>query len=155
MSLWIITSSSDPVTIKTDDFKLVAFFTCLLGNGLFSAKEWTDGTARIVPFFPDDRFDPWFVEQFGAGYEISARSVDKAELAAVFDSVILGAPEDRVTAEEEIEKVFDPKGRKIAQRRINKSRAVAGWQICDEAEQWANRLRVDAARERKRSGSIH
>lgn len=155
MSLWIITSSSDPVTIKTDDFKLVAFFTCLLGNGLFSAKEWTDGTARIVPFFPGDNFDPWFVEQFGAGYEISGRSVDKAELADVFDTVIVGPPASRAAAEEEIAKVFDPKGKKIAQRRINKKRAVAGWQICENAEKWADKLRVEAARERKRAGSKH
>lgn len=159
MSIWIITSPSDPVTIETDDFKLAAFFTCILGNGLYFAKEWTEGEAaeewtegkaRVVPFMTGESFDEWFVEQFGQGYEVCALGIDKAALADVFDTVIVGAPEDRAEALELINAIANPKKRKLARQRINRDRAGTGWQIFEQAEKWADKLRADAAREKRR-----
>ncbi|NTF17925.1 hypothetical protein G6L37_05880 [Agrobacterium rubi] len=150
MSIWNITSPSDPVTIDTDDFKLAAFFTCILGNGLYFAKEWGVESPRIVPFMTEEGFDDWFVTHFGAGYEASAISIDKAALAAVFDTVIVGTPEDRAQAEAELAAITNPKRRKLARQRINRDRASTGWQIFEHAEKWADKLRKDAAHERKR-----
>jgi hypothetical protein len=150
MSIWNITSPSDPVTIDTDDFKLAAFFTCILGNGLYFAKEWGVETPRIVPFMTEEGFDDWFVEHFGQGYEVCALGIDKAALADVFDTVIVGAPEDRAEAVAKIEAITNPKKRKLARQRLNRDRAGTGWQIFEQAEKWADKLRADAARERKR-----
>lgn len=150
MSIWNITSPSDPVTIETDDFKLAAFFTCILGNGLYFAKEWGVASPRIVPFMTEDGFDEWFVEHFGMGYEASALGLDKAALAEVFDTVIVGAPDERAAVVEELEAISDPKQRKLARQRINRDRAGTGWQIFEHAEKWADKLRTDAAHERRR-----
>lgn len=150
LSIWNITSPSDPVTIESDDFKLVAFFTCILGNGLYFAKEWGVEAPRIVPFMTEEGFDGWFVENFGQGYEVSAHGVDKAALADVFDSVIVGSPQDRASAVAEIEAISDPKKRKVARQRINRDRAGTGWQIFELAEKWSDKLRKDAAHERRR-----
>lgn len=150
VSIWNITSPSDPVTIETDDFKLAAFFTCILGNGLYFAKEWGVEKPRIVPFMTEDGFDDWFIEHFGQGYEICALGIDKAALADVFDSVIVGAPEDRAEAVAEILSRKDPKKMKVARQRINRDRAGTGWQIFELAEKWSDKLRKDAAHERRR-----
>jgi hypothetical protein len=150
MSIWLITSPSDPVTISTDDFKLAAFFTCILGNGLYFAKEWSVETPRIVPFMTEEGFDDWFVENFGQGYEVSALGIDKAALADVFDTVIVGPPEERAETVAGIEAIEDPKQRRLARQRINRERAGTGWQIFEQAEKWADKLRTDAARERRR-----
>jgi hypothetical protein len=150
MSIWLITSPSDPVTIETNDFKLAAFFTCILGNGLYHAKEWGVEIPRVVPFMTEAGFEDWFVENFGQGYEVSAMGVDKAALADVFDSVIVGKPEDRAEAVAQLDAITNPKKRKLAHQRINRDRAGTGWQIFELAEKWADKLRADAAKERRR-----
>lgn len=150
MPIWIITSPSDAVTIEADDFRLVAFFTCILGDGLYSAKEWGTDAPRVVPFLPGDRFDEWFNSNFGKDYETCAMEVDKGALAEVFDSVIVGRPEDRGSALERIAAAVDPKKRKVERQRINRERAGTGWQVFELAEKWADKLRAAAAQERRR-----
>jgi acetyl-CoA acetyltransferase len=94
-------------------------------------------------------FDEWFVAQFGQGYEASAAGVDKAVLAEVFESMIVGPPEDRREAVEELQDIGDPKQRKLAWQRINRDRAGTGWQIFEQAERWADKLKADAQRKLK------
>ena len=148
MSLWVVTSSSDPATIESDDFLLVAFFTCILGNGLFSAREWGVDEPRVVPFLPDNQFDRWFLSNFGSDYETCGRSVSKARLADVFESVVVGTPESRQATVAELEAIGDVKMRRTARERLNRKRSEHGWHLVEMAERWTDKLRADARKER-------
>lgn len=156
MTIWIIACPLEFVTVESDDYKLVAVMTCLLGDGFFTAVEAAaDGPPRKVPAFPKETPDTWFEKTFGANYEITARNVDKGKLADLMDSIIVGMPEQRASAEAEIAKAPAGKGKVLARRNINAARSRASIKVYEQAEKWAARLRSLAAVERRAQGGLH
>lgn len=156
MTVWIVACPLEFVTVVSDDYKLVAVMTCLLGDGFFTAVEAAaDGPPRKVPAFPKESPDTWFEKTFGANYEITARNVDKGSLADLMDSIIVGTPEQRASAEAEIAKAPPGKGKLLARRKINAARSRATIKVHDLAEEWAATLRKLAAQERRAQGGLH
>lgn len=156
MTIWIMACPLELATVETDDYKLVSVMTCLLGNGFFTGVEvGATGQPRKIPAFPKDSPDKWFQKTFGAGFEITARNVDKTELADVMDSLIVGSLELRAPAMAEIERAEKGKARAIARGRINAGRSQSNIKVHELAEQWSARLRMLAAEERQRQGGVH
>jgi hypothetical protein len=156
MTIWIVACPLELVTVKTDDYKLVAVLVCLLGDGFFTAVEAAaEGAPRKVPAFPKETPDAWFEKTFGANYEITARNVDKTALADLMDSVIVGSPDQRTAAEAEIAKAAPGKARVLARDRINASRSRANIKVHELAESWSAQLRKLAAQERRQQGGVH
>lgn len=156
MKTWILACPLEMVTVRSDDYKLVAVLTCLLGDGFFTCMEAdADGPPRKVPAFPKESPDAWFKKTFGASFEITARNVDKTALAAAMDTMIVGTPDQRATAEADIAKAGDGKAGVLARRRINDSRSRADIKAHVLAEKWSARLKKLAADERAMQGGVH
>jgi alkanesulfonate monooxygenase SsuD/methylene tetrahydromethanopterin reductase-like flavin-dependent oxidoreductase (luciferase family) len=156
MTIWILACPLELITVETDDYKLVAVATCLLGDGFFTAVEAeAQGPPRKIPAFPKESPDKWFQKTFGANFEITARNVDKNALADVMDSVLVGTPDQRASAIAEIAKAGEGKARVLARDRINASRSRATIKVHELAEKWSTRLRSLAADDRAMQGGVH
>jgi hypothetical protein len=86
-ALWELINPSDAVTFRTDDHRLAAIVTMLLGDGFYLAREM--GGAREVPAFLYGGHDAWCERTFGTDLEgvLEPTKADPAPLAAVFRTV--------------------------------------------------------------------
>jgi alkanesulfonate monooxygenase SsuD/methylene tetrahydromethanopterin reductase-like flavin-dependent oxidoreductase (luciferase family) len=156
MTIWILACPLELITVESDDYKLVAVMTCLLGDGFFTGVEAeAEGQPRKIPAFPKESPDKWFEKTFGANYEITARNVDKNALADVMDSILVGTPDQRASALAEIAKAGAGKAKVLARARINASRSRATIKVHELAEKWSATLRSLAAKERVMQGGVH
>jgi hypothetical protein len=94
--LYEIINLSDPYTIETPDLAIAGVACLLLGEGQYAFKPVDDGPE--VPMFAFGGVDGWFEQHCGGpvGEVLPAvRDGRKDELAAAFESVVIGDAADR------------------------------------------------------------
>ena len=142
-TLYEIINMSDKYTIEVKSLD-VAFVACLLlGDGQYAFQPIGEGVE--VPLFLFGGAEEWCKKQFNEeiGDTISRVTNAKAEeLAECFDSVLIGAAEDRQAYRDGLELIDDPNKREMWRNRWHDERRSSLNDIGGRAYEMAKRLRT-------------
>lgn len=93
MPIFEIVNPSDKYTIECSDQEIAAVCCVLLGEGQYAFEPISEATIPGVPMFLFGGSEKWFEDTFGSSADDvlgSCLADRRSELAAAFDSVIIG-----------------------------------------------------------------
>jgi hypothetical protein len=147
--LYDIINMSDSYTIEAQSLD-VALVACLfLGSGQYSFMP-LHGDGEEVPLFLFGGAEEWCQRHFGEGLEavvdrVTTDPVKRVELAACFESCIIGHEEDRNTYMAGLDLIDDPEKRKKWRALWHEDRLSSMNDIGARAYEMADKLREGIA----------
>lgn len=113
--IYEVINPSDPYTIVTDDFRVAAVAACVLGNGAYGLAS-ADGSQEMPPMLFGGEHT-WFPQAFGKSFEGVLSEVNRADVAACLETIVLCGIHERRAYDEALALVEDAERREELRRK--------------------------------------